>query len=206
MLDSKGVNENTQIMTPIRVKNIEKYTHIREGETVAVCQARMIYFNEKKQTQVGASKSNYTPLLVSPTEDIEVGCKFLSVRGLIEEAIIHYPVGENRRKILVFPENLSPEHMLWMASGHMQNGSKVLLECEPIGDEWQVKLNPGGCVTMFLLKPMTQQPAPANETWDDFYGSMRPILKKYNLDNIDACIIFKLAEDAGYNPPTKRQQ
>jgi len=87
----------------------------------------------------GDSKGKcYKPIIISETENIESGDKWwMPFTG----DIIHtkedkdYGAFEPNgmgKKVLVLPEQFSPEHMQAIVDGKMKNGDKVLVECEKV--------------------------------------------------------------------------
>lgn len=40
--------------------------------------------------------------------------------------------------------------------------------------------------------------------WQKFYDEVKPLLEKYNLNNIDSCFLIKVISMAGYAPPVKQ--
>jgi hypothetical protein len=107
------------------------------------------------------------PIIISETEKIEVGDwvllldsfgkPFLSPQQWKGEGVLT----KDHKKILVLPEQFSPNDLQAIVDGKMKDGDKVLVECEKVTEdevyfqgikEYQIKLNSQGHVTLHKVE------------------------------------------------------
>lgn len=125
---------------------------------------------------------NFLPIIISLTEKIELGDKIL-FRDEIFSATSDYKSSDSiRQKVLVLPENFSPEQLQMIVDGKLKHGDKILVECEDKGYEvdmegvggedvgWMsqylIKLNTSGHSTLYKVEERTYTQQEVDELLD----------------------------------------
>lgn len=100
---------------------------------VPVTEAKLVLIQNRNWSE---GQQGYQPILISETEEIEVGIDWAysittkeigkTVKGLIN--FQH----SNFVKVLALPEHFSPKHLQAIADGKINHGDKVLVECREI--------------------------------------------------------------------------
>lgn len=90
------------------------------------------YILPKKGDRLRMPASYLKPIIISETEETEVGDWFYSKEfNTIDQLASNGVIDKNKCfKILVLPEQFSPKHLLAIVEGKMKEGSSVLVECE----------------------------------------------------------------------------
>lgn len=131
----------------IKVKDVK----IQDGVPVKEGIFILIPIDQKKDP-MGSGAPNY--FVVSETENIEVGDYvynqsngniFKTDNVLQSNNCNHNEIGKPFKKILILPENFSPEIIEDIVNGKLKNGEKVLIRCEAMPNEFDNPMsNPEG--------------------------------------------------------------
>jgi hypothetical protein len=193
-------------MSHIKVKITENYKD-SQVETI-VCRGKLVLIDSKFPL-IGTSNLFKQPIIISETEEVEVGDETLidgKIYGIKEEDY-HYKMGMT--KIFALPENFSPKHLQAIVDGKLKNGDEVLVECvayppkQMIGVSlYAIKFDFNSHIKLFPVKK--------EETMENKLEQLANLLRKRGIRKY-TCI-----NDMGYsqierdivsllwNPPTKK--
>lgn len=157
-------------MKTTKVRQTEHYTD-SQGEHI-VCRGKLIIVSLNGQI------ANLQPLIISETEEIEVGNKIFANNPGTQELGIFTAKSRNKRewyieelsysvsscrKILALPEHFSPKQLQAIVDGKLRDGDEVFVECESIGPGFHAWYEVELTNNHIKLFPVKQQ----EESWND---------------------------------------
>jgi len=161
----------------VKVSKTETYKD-SQGEHY-VCRGRLVlvkyFFTKDGATSiVNINKKLYKPIIISETEEIELGDKALHCWPDADYKIVECnksnkeSIQEHWNKILVFPENFSSKHLSAIVDGKLKDGDEVFVECYGgfVNPEWNdatIKLSKDNHIKLFPVKE--------KESWDDIFDN-----------------------------------
>lgn len=218
-------------MKQVKVKSVENYED-KQGKHL-VCKGKLVLIRTGLINAILQIPNNfegfdyYKPIIISETEEIEVGDKFITEQNHIfictskdDNCIKFFKEGleddgyeyttTNGRKILVLPEQFSTKQLQAIVDGKMKDGDEVYVECEGYNRSttWEYDEPEMYIIAKFLPEPghIKLFPVKKEETWDDIIERFTEN-KFFDEHNTYDYLIYSDLEEflkKNYNPPTRK--